>query len=142
MNIEYKLSEDAKAYYPDTLLPATAGSAGIDLIACKRILNGSLKDPIYLVHTGLHIHINDPNYVAIVVPRSSAQVRLINTIGIIDSDYQGEILLKCHVQRNINLGDRIAQLLILPVIHPILTAVDAFSTTTQRGDHGFGSTGN
>ena len=139
-----------KLVRPDAQLPKreTSGSAGHDLRACISedvILpaGGSLRLP-----TGIAIEMESADYVAIIAARSSMAakygVTMANGIGVIDSDYRGEIsvLLYNHSQEEfvIHPGDRVAQLLLLPVDLPDIVEVEELSQT-QRGDGGFGSTG-
>ncbi len=139
-----------KLVRPDAQLPKreTSGSAGHDLRACISedvILpaGGSLRLP-----TGIAIEMESADYVAIIAARSSMAakygVTMANGIGVIDSDYRGEIsvLLYNHSQKDfvIHPGDRVAQLLLLPVDLPDIVEVEELSQT-QRGEGGFGSTG-
>ena len=134
----------------DIPLPAyaTAGSAGLDLRAC-------LAEPLtvhpgetHLIPTGLAIHISDPGLAALVLPRSGLGHRhgivLGNLVGLIDSDYQGELLVSCwnrgHAPFTIAVGERIAQLVIVPVLQVGFNIVDDFDAS-HRGEGGFGSTG-
>jgi dUTP pyrophosphatase len=124
------------------------GSAGMDIRAC-------LEDEIVinpgdtnLIPTGLAIYINDPNYAAYILPRSGLGhkhgIVLGNLVGLIDSDYQGELMVSCWnrstVPYTIKPMDRIAQLVIAPVIQAKLNIVDSFDDS-ERGSGGFGSTG-
>lgn len=130
---------------------ATDGSAAIDLHAC--IENSLVIHPgqDFCVGTGLSIYIKEPSYCAFILPRSGLSsmfgIVLSNTVGLIDSDYQGEIVLKMRNQKHggnsslINPLDRIAQLVFLPIARPEFTFVEEFSETTKRGNGGFGSTG-
>jgi dUTP pyrophosphatase len=101
-----------------------------------------------LIPTGLAIYIEDPKYAAIILPRSGLGhkhgIVLGNLVGLIDSDYQGELMISCWNRSEstflIAPGDRIAQLVLIPVIQAPLTLVDEFSHS-QRGTDGFGSTG-
>ena len=139
-----------KLVRPDAQLPKreTSGSAGHDLRACISedvILpaGGSLRLP-----TGIAIEMESADYVAIIAARSSMAakygVTMANGIGVIDSDYRGEIsvLLYNHSHEDfvIHPGDRVAQLLLLPVDLPDIVEVEELSQT-QRGEGGFGSTG-
>lgn len=132
---------------PDT---ATPGSAGLDL---RAFLPGQ---ELYLrpgdtttVRTNIAIHIENPNYAGFILPRSGTGKKglvLANTIGLIDSDYQGEILLNvwnrsAYDDLIIKHGDRIAQLVFLPVASARWIVVDEFEESTERGTSGFGSTG-
>lgn len=127
----------------------TEGSAGIDLLACIEapivITGGSNK----LIGTGLAVNIQDPGLVAVVASRSGLclnnQVRVGQGLGIIDSDYHGEIGV---ILQNdgindytVQPGERIAQLLFMPVVQVAFKLVSDFTTVTDRGDGGFGSTG-
>ncbi len=131
-------------------LPAygSKGSAGLDLRAM-------LEEPLtlepgqtQLLPTGLAIHLEDSGYAAMILPRSGLGhkhgIVLGNLVGLIDSDYQGQLLVSCWNRGNttftIEPGDRIAQLIIVPVVQAELTIVDDF-TETERGAGGFGSSG-
>jgi dUTP pyrophosphatase len=127
---------------------ATAGSAGVDLRAC---LNDKLciaPGETILIPTGLSIYIADPGLAATILPRSGLGhkhgIVLGNLVGLIDSDYQGEVKISCWNRSNdhftIEPGDRIAQLVFLPVVQVALQVVDDFEQT-QRGEGGFGHTG-
>lgn len=134
----------------DSDLPnyATGGSAGIDLRVLldepKRLLPGETE----LLRTGLAIHIGDPSIAAMILPRSGLGHRhglvLGNLIGLIDSDYQGELMISCwnrgQIPYSIEPGERIAQLIFVPVIRPRLKLVDNFSDS-PRGTGGFGHSG-
>jgi dUTP pyrophosphatase len=127
---------------------ATAGSAGLDLRAC-------LKNPLELapgqaelIPTGLAIYLEDPGLAAMVLPRSGLGHRhgivLGNLVGLIDSDYQGELMVSCwnrgHEPFTLKPGERIAQLVIVPVVQVELEIVANFEATT-RGAGGFGHSG-
>ena len=137
----------------DMLQPKTPGSAGIDLMAVNFGMENT--DHIYLypnqcikIGAGIAIHIADPGYAAMILPRSglghNKGLILGNTIGLIDSDYQGELMIsawnRSHDTILIKRMDRIAQLVIIPVMQPVFNFVDSFEET-ERGDGGFGSTG-
>jgi dUTP pyrophosphatase len=132
------------------LLPAyaTAGSAGLDLRAC---LDGPLRlEPgqTALVPTGLAIHIGDAGLAAMILPRSGLGHRhgivLGNLVGLIDSDYQGPLMVSCWNRGAapfvIEPMERIAQLVIVPIVQAQFRRVDRFETS-HRGTGGFGSTG-
>tara|TARA_B110000305_G_C19223491_1_gene531713 strand:- start:352 stop:807 length:456 start_codon:yes stop_codon:yes gene_type:complete len=131
-------------------LPAytTPGSAGMDLRACLTDTVELAAGACELIPTGLAIYIEDPKYAAIILPRSGLGhkhgIVLGNLVGLIDSDYQGELMISCWNRSEstflIAPGDRIAQLVLIPVIQAPLTLVDEFSHS-QRGTDGFGSTG-
>ena len=124
---------------------ATAGSAGLDLRAC-------LPEPLTvqpgetrLIPTGMALHIADPGLAALILPRSGLGhkhgIVLGNLVGLIDSDYQGELLVSCwnrgHAPFTIAVGERIAQLIIVPVIQARFDIVSEF-TPSGRGSGGFG----
>lgn len=127
---------------------ATAGSAGLDLRVC---LDGPLElqpGQTELIPTGMAIHIADPGLAAIVLPRSGLGhkhgIVLGNLVGLIDSDYQGQLFVSCWNRGNtaftIQPGERIAQLVIVPVVQVGFDVVEEF-TATDRGAGGFGSSG-
>lgn len=127
---------------------ATAGSAGLDLRAMVDDKISLAPGQTTLIPTGLAIHIADPHYAAMILPRSGLGhkhgIVLGNLVGLIDSDYQGELMVSCWNRGDstfvIEPGDRIAQLIIVPVLQVEFDIVDDF-TNSQRGDGGFGSTG-
>ncbi|MEN9429534.1 MAG: hypothetical protein RJA86_393 [Pseudomonadota bacterium] len=127
---------------------ATIGSAGLDLRAC-------ISEPLTLeagetklIGTGLAIYIQDAAYAGLVLPRSGLGhkhgIVLGNLVGLIDSDYQGELMLSCwnrgHAPFTIQVGERLAQYILVPVIQADLTLVDEF-VATDRGVGGFGHSG-
>jgi dUTP pyrophosphatase len=128
-------------------------AAGIDLRACiVAPLALVPQAPPILVSSGLAVHIADPHLVGIVVPRSGlghrSGVVLGNTCGIIDADYLGPIQISLYCRNEagsepviIAPGDRVAQLLFMPIARPFLQIVQEFSKQTARGEGGFGSTG-
>lgn len=127
---------------------ATPGSAGMDLRAC---IDGSITlrpGDTELIPTGIAIHISDPGYAATILPRSGLGhkhgIVLGNLVGLIDSDYQGQLFVSCWNRGNteftIDAGDRIAQLVILPVAQVSFEVVDEFSDS-ERGEGGFGHSG-
>lgn len=127
---------------------ATPGSAGMDLRACiDEPLRLHPGDTI-LIPTGISIYIEDPGLAAIILPRSGLGhkhgIVLGNLVGLIDSDYQGEIMISCWNRSaesfNIEQGDRIAQLVIVPVVQARFSIVSEF-VETKRGTGGFGSSG-
>jgi len=127
---------------------ATAGSAGLDLRAC--IDADLLLEPgkAELIPTGLAIYVQDPGLAAVVLPPSGLGhkhgVVLGNLVGLIDSDYQGQLMVSCWNRGRepftIRPGERIAQLVVVPVVQVDLEVVEDFSTT-ERGAGGFGSSG-
>ena len=127
---------------------ATPGAAGMDLRAA---LEGPLElapGASTLVPTGLAIHIADPGYCAVTLPRSGLGHRhglvLGNLVGLIDADYQGPLMISCWNRSDtaftIAVGDRIAQLVVLPVARAAFHVVEEFAAS-ERGSGGFGSTG-
>ena len=127
---------------------ATEGSAGLDLRACLDADVEIKPGETILIPTGLAIHLNDPGLAAMILPRSGLGhkhgIVLGNLVGLIDSDYQGELMVSCwnrgHEVFSINVGERIAQLIIVPVIQAQFDIVNEFSNS-DRGEGGFGSTG-
>ncbi len=146
MNVDLKiLDERMRAYLPQY---ATAGSAGLDLRAL-------LDEPLViepgqtvLVKTGLAIHLADPGYAALILPRSGLGhkkgIVLGNLVGLIDSDYQGELMISTWNRSSepftLEPFERLAQLLIVPVVQAKFSIVDSFEESS-RGAGGFGSTG-
>ncbi|PTR32458.1 dUTP pyrophosphatase [Luteibacter sp. OK325] len=128
--------------------PATDGSAGMDLRAAVDVPVTLAPGDSLLVPTGLAIHIGDPAWCALIVPRSGLGHKqglvMGNLVGVIDADYQGPLMISCWNRGNavltITPGDRIAQLLLVPVGRARLRVVDGF-TPSLRGEGGFGSTG-
>jgi dUTP pyrophosphatase len=126
----------------------TTGSAGMDLRACLDEALLIAPDTTSLIPTGLAIYLADPGYAALILPRSGLGhkhgIVLGNLVGLIDSDYQGELMISCWnrsgVSFKIEPGDRIAQLVIVPIQQTRFTVVQEF-TTTDRGVDGFGSSG-
>jgi dUTP pyrophosphatase len=127
---------------------ATAGSAGLDLRALIDAPLDLAPGATTLIPTGLAIHIDDPGYAAMVLPRSGLGhkhgIVLGNLVGLIDSDYQGQLMVSCWNRGNaaftIQPGERIAQLIIVPVAQVELKVVEDFAAT-QRGAGGFGHSG-
>lgn len=128
---------------------ATTGSAGLDLRAC---IDGALivaPGETHLVPTGLAIHIGDPNLAATILPRSGLGhkhgIVLGNLIGLIDSDYQGQLMVSVWNRGDttftIEPGDRMAQLVFLPVVQAQFNIVNDFDDASARGEGGFGHSG-
>lgn len=146
MNVELKvLDERMRESLPAY---ATPGSAGLDLRAC---LDGDLTlapGQTELVPTGLAIHVADPGFAALILPRSGLGhkhgIVLGNLVGLIDSDYQGQLMVSCWNRGNkvftLEPFERLAQLVIVPVVQAGFTVVDEFAAS-ERGAGGFGSTG-
>ncbi|WP_297364232.1 dUTP diphosphatase [Acidiferrobacter sp.] len=127
---------------------ATAGSAAIDLRACVPEPVALAPSDCRLVPAGIALHIADRAFAALILPRSGLGHKglvLGNTVGLIDSDYQGEITLSCWNRGTESLviapGDRVAQLLIVPVVTAHFRIVEQFSAVTDRGAAGFGHSG-
>ena len=127
---------------------ATDGSAGLDLIACLDEHLGVEPGETHLVPTGIAIHMRDPQLAAVLLPRSGLGhkhgIVLGNLVGLIDSDYQGQVLVSCwnrgKVRFVIEPGDRIAQMVFLPVVRAEFEIVEQFDESV-RGAGGFGHSG-
>lgn len=127
---------------------ATPGSAGLDLRACLETPITLEPGETKLVPTGLAIHLADPGYAALILPRSGLGhkhgIVLGNLVGLIDSDYQGELMISTwnrgHTTFTLNPMERLAQLVIVPVVQAQFNIVDDFEQS-ERGAGGFGSTG-
>jgi dUTP pyrophosphatase len=128
---------------------ATPGSAGLDLRAC---LDAPLRlepNAWQLVPTGLAVHLADPGYAAMILPRSGLGhkhgIVLGNLVGLIDSDYQGQLMVsawnRSDVAFTIEPMERIAQMVIVPVVQARFNVVEDFASESQRGAGGYGSTG-
>ncbi|MFQ3186744.1 MAG: dUTP pyrophosphatase [Marinomonas primoryensis] len=128
---------------------ATEGSAGLDLRACLDTAIDLAPGETTLLPTGLSIYIQDSNLAATILPRSGLGhkhgIVLGNLVGLIDSDYQGELMVSCWNRGNttftIEPGERVAQLVLLPVVQAEFNIVTEFKST-ERGEGGFGHTGN
>jgi dUTP pyrophosphatase len=125
----------------------TPGSAGVDLRACVDEPVTLAPGETILIGTGIAIHLEDPGFCAMILPRSGLGHRglvLGNLVGLIDSDYQGELKISTwnrgQEPQTIEPGDRIAQMVITPVIQPTFIEVDDFESSS-RGEGGFGHTG-
>jgi dUTP pyrophosphatase len=127
---------------------ATDGSAGMDLRAALEQRTVINPGETLLIPTGLSIYVEDPNMAAVILPRSGLGhkhgIVLGNLVGLIDSDYQGQLFVSCwnrgHESFTIEVGDRIAQLVIVPVIQADFEVVEDF-VKTHRGAGGFGHSG-
>ena len=143
---------DSKVLDPrlERLLPAyaTSGSAGLDLRACIEHVMTIEPGEASLIPTGIALHLADPGLAALVLPRSGLGhkhgIVMGNLVGLIDSDYQGQILVSCWNRGKIpfllNPLERIAQLVVVPVVQVAFNVVDEFEQS-HRGSNGFGSTG-
>jgi len=127
---------------------ATPGSAGLDLRACLNAPLTLKPGETELIPAGIAIHIADSGYAAVILPRSGLGhkhgIVLGNLVGLIDSDYQGQIFVSTWNRGNapfvINPMERLAQLVVIPVVQVAFNVVEEFSQS-HRGDGGFGSTG-
>jgi dUTP pyrophosphatase len=127
---------------------ATTGSAGLDLRACLDAPLTLEPGQTALVPTGLAIHVGDPGYAALILPRSGLGhkhgIVLGNLVGLIDSDYQGQLMISTwnrgQTTFTLNPMERLAQLVIVPVVQAQFNIVDEF-VASERGAGGFGSTG-
>ena len=146
MKIDLKiLDERVRDNLPKT---ATAGSAGVDLRALVDETVVINPGDTYLVKTGLAIHIGDPGYAALILPRSGLGhkkgIVLGNLVGLIDSNYQGELMVSVwnRGKESFELKpmERIAQLMVVPVVQPEFNIVESFEAS-ERASGGFGSTG-
>lgn len=139
--LDARMAEQIPAY-------ATPGSAGLDLRACLDEAITLAPGETTLIPTGLAIHIADPGLAAIILPRSGLGhkhgIVLGNLVGLIDSDYQGQLMVSCwnrgQAEFVIQPFERIAQLVIVPVVQASFRRVDSFDASS-RGAGGFGSTG-
>ncbi|MEO3712653.1 dUTP diphosphatase [Roseateles flavus] len=139
--LDARMAEQLPAY-------ATPGSAGLDLRACLDAAVTLEPGQTHLVPTGLAIHIGDPGLAAVILPRSGLGhkhgVVLGNLVGLIDSDYQGQLMVSVWNRSQtafvIQPMERIAQLVIVPVVQAQFRVVDEFGAS-DRGEGGFGSTG-
>ena len=127
---------------------ATPGSAGLDLRACIEHTQTIQAGETIMIPTGMAIHIDNTYYAAMILPRSGLGhkhgIVLGNLVGLIDSDYQGQLLVSCWNRSKepfiLNPMERIAQMVIVPVVQADFHIVDEF-TGSERGEGGFGSTG-
>ena len=148
MKLKYKILDNRIGTEFDIPRYQTAGSAGIDLIACCEESITLSPNESTIIPSGISIFIEDNNFAAIVIPRSGlgAKKGLVcgNLLGLIDSDYQGPLSIslwnRSESEIVINPGERVAQLVVIRVNQVELDLVDEF-TETERGNKGFGSTG-
>ncbi len=139
--LDQRLNDQMPAY-------ATPGSAGLDLRACLVESLTLAPNAWQLVPTGMAIYLQDPGYAALILPRSGLGhkhgIVLGNLVGLIDSDYQGQLMVsawnRSEVPFTIEPMERIAQLVIVPVLQAQFNLVTDF-TATERGEGGYGSTG-
>jgi dUTP pyrophosphatase len=139
--LDARMREQLPAY-------ATPGSAGLDLRACIDSPLEMQPGDTFLMPTGLAVHVADPGYCALVLPRSGMGFKngivLANLVGLIDSDYQGQLMVplwnRSQKAFTLNPMERVAQMIIVPVMQAQFNVVEEF-TATERGAGGFGSTG-
>jgi dUTP pyrophosphatase len=139
--LDARMREQLPAY-------ATLGSAGLDLRACIDSPLEMQPGDTFLMPTGLAVHVADPGYCALVLPRSGMGFKngivLANLVGLIDSDYQGQLMVplwnRSQKAFTLNPLERVAQMIIVPVMQAQFHVVEEF-TATERGAGGFGSTG-
>jgi dUTP pyrophosphatase len=140
--LDERLREAMPAY-------ATPGSAGLDLRACLTEPLTLAPNAWQLVPTGMALYLADPHYAAMILPRSGMGhkhgIVLGNLVGLIDSDYQGQLMVsawnRTDVAFTIEPMERIAQLVIVPVVQASFNVVDEFADVSQRATGGYGSTG-
>ena len=128
---------------------ATPGSAGLDLRACLDAAITLEPNAWQLVPTGIAIHLDDPAYAALILPRSGLGhkhgIVLGNLVGLIDSDYQGQLMVSAWNRSptpfTLEPMERLAQLVIVPVVQAQFNVVNEFAATSERGEGGYGSTG-
>lgn len=147
MNIDLKVLDPRMT----SLLPAyaTPGSAGLDLRACLDAAVILQPNAWQLIPTGIAIHMLDPNFAAMILPRSGLGhkhgIVLGNLVGLIDSDYQGQLMVstwnRSPTPFTIEPMERIAQLVIVPVVQAQFNVVSEFGAESERGAGGYGSTG-
>ena len=149
--VQVKILNPKIGSHPDFPLPtrATDGSAGIDLRACLDAPLTIEPGETHLVGTGLAIYIANPNFAGIILPRSGLGhkhgIVLGNLVGLIDADYQGELMVsiwnRSDTQFVLQPAERMAQYMVVPVARPSFDIVSDFSDTSARGSGGFGHSG-
>jgi dUTP pyrophosphatase len=140
--LDSRLNDNPPAY-------ATPGSAGLDLRACLDAPLTLQPDAWQLVPTGMAIYLEDPGYAALILPRSGLGhkhgIVLGNLVGLIDSDYQGQLMVSAWNRSSaaftIEPMERIAQLVVVPVVQAQFKIVQEFPAVSARGEGGYGSTG-
>ena len=147
MNIDVKSLDPRMADQLPTY--ATPGSAGLDLRACLQAPLTLAPNAWQLVPTGMAIYLKDPGYAAMILPRSGLGhkhgIVLGNLVGLIDSDYQGQLMVsawnRSTAAYTLQPMERLAQLVIVPVVQAQFNIVQEFPATSERGEGGYGSTG-
>lgn len=147
MKIDVKIMDERMA----TQLPAyaTPGSAGLDLRACIDHAVTLQPNAWQLIPTGIAIYLADPNYAALILPRSGLGhkhgIVLGNLVGLIDSDYQGQLMVSAWNRSDtaftLQPMERLAQLVVVPVVQAHFNVVSEFAAPSARGEGGYGSTG-
>ena len=148
MQIELKILDSRLGDAVPLPQPATSGSAGVDLRAMVEEDTRVEPGETQLIPTGMAIHISDPGHAAMILPRSGLGhkhgIVLGNLVGLIDSDYQGQLFVSVwnrgDTAFDVAVGERIAQLVIVPVVQPSWQLVDEFERS-ERGAGGFGHSG-
>lgn len=149
--VQVKIINPKIGTHPDFPMPtrATDGSAGIDLRACLDEHLTIKAGTTHLVGTGLAVYIQDPNYAGMILPRSGLGhkhgIVLGNLVGLIDADYQGELMVSVWNRSSedfvLNPAERMAQYIVVPVARPEFEVVSDFSDESLRGAGGFGHSG-
>lgn len=146
--VQYKVLDSRLGHEIPLPEYATDGSAGLDLRACLEAPYELAPGESLLIPTGLSMYLEDPNLAAVLLPRSGlghkSGIVLGNLVGLIDSDYQGPLMVSCWNRSDkpyeIAVGERIAQMVIVPVVQAVFREVPDFEAS-ERGQGGFGSTG-
>lgn len=149
LQVEYKILDKRLGNEIEMPHYGTKGSAGLDLRACIDEAMTIEPGQTVLIPTGMAIHLDDPSLAAMLLPRSGLGhkhgIVLGNLVGLIDSDYQGELKVSCWNRSDtpytVSVGERIAQMVIVPVLQPAFVEVEHFGESTERGVGGFGHTG-
>ncbi len=147
MNVDVKILDPRMADQLPTY--ATPGSAGLDLRACLDAPLTLAPNAWQLISTGLSVYLQDPGFAAMLLPRSGLGhkhgIVLGNLVGLIDSDYQGPLMVSCWNRSQeaftIQPMERIAQMVIVPVVQARFNVVTEFGASSERGEGGYGSTG-
>ncbi len=147
MNVDVKILDRRMADQLPTY--ATPGSAGLDLRACLDAPLTLAPNAWQLISTGLSVYLQDPGFAAMLLPRSGLGhkhgIVLGNLVGLIDSDYQGPLMVSCWNRSQeaftIQPMERIAQMVIVPVVQARFNVVTEFGASSERGQGGYGSTG-
>ena len=150
-SVQVKILNTKIGTHPDFPMPtrATDGSAGIDLRACIDEPLAIKAGETHLIKTGIAIYIANPNYAGLILPRSGLGhkhgIVLGNLVGLIDADYQGELMVSVWNRSDTDFilqpAERMAQYMVVPVVRPEFDVVTEFSNTSERGAGGFGHSG-